>query len=272
MNKLSNLKGIYLAWFSKDFYSQVVHKWHGLGLQFLMGILVIGWSIVALKVQYEVVTYTDGFVIPIFKQMPELNLDDGKLKMLPESPAVVKNPKTGEPIITIDLRDQAKPPPKDVEGLFFIKNKEIIQVNGFRESYTLRGNWKKPLVSKENFKVLESIKQYSGITFFVTFFIAAAILATVQVFIYGLIGFASSSMLHRPLTYLQAGRIATIALLPQITLDFAQRLSPLKIPFWLPVSIVLTIIYLYFGIKAVSPTVNREISSGDVNISTNGNS
>ena len=272
MKVLANLKGLYLAWFSKDFYSQVVHKWHGLGLQFLMGVLVIGWAVVAVKVQYEVVSYIDGFIIPIFKQMPELNLSDGKLTMNRESPVVVKNPKTGKAIVTIDLSENAKQPPKEVEGLFFIKNKEIIQVNGARRTYTLKGDWKTPLISKENLAVLERLKQYSGITYFVIFFIAAALFATIQVFVYGLIGFASSSMLHRPLTYLQSGRIATIALLPQITLDFAQRLTPLKIPFWLPFSIVLTIVYLYFGIKAVSPTVNRETSPDHVNISTNGNS
>ena len=237
-----------------------------------MILLLTGWAIVSLKFQYEIVHYIDGFLAPVLRQVPVIDLKEGKLSSGNKPKVVVDNPRTGKPIIVIDLKGETALPRRDEDGLFLIGNKEIVQVGGKRKVYNFRGEWQTPFVSERYLDSLDSVKRYGGIAFFCLFFLASALVATIEVFFFGLIGFASSSMLHRPLTFLQSGRIAAIALIPQITLDFIQRLTPLKIPFWLPASILLTIAYLIFGIKAVSPTVNREPLLDGVEISTNDHS
>lgn len=280
MKKFPQWKGIYLAWYSKDFYSDVVLNWRGLAIGYVAIFLLCLWVPVAVKLQFEVDRYANQFLFPIIDQIPDLNLKEDRLRMKEKSPYVIENPKSGKPIMIFDLREDAPRPDKSLNGVFFIGNKEIFQYEGKSTEFELSGDWQEKLVPDSLKNALDNIRQYAGITFFLTFAFYSLIAVLAQIFVFGFIGFISAGLLKRALTYPQTGRIAAIALIPQITLDVAQRLFSFQFPLWIPLALLLTLGYLIYGIKSVSVTFNRPtvdpdrelIEAEDVEFSTNSDS
>ena len=269
MKKYPPWKGIYLAWFSRDFYRDVVKNWHGLGLKYLMITMACFWLLLSLRLQTEVNRFADDFFLPVIRQVPELVLKDDRLKMKVRSPYEVLDPRSGKPIMIFDIREDAPEPPSELDGIFYIGNKQILHYQGHRSEFELKGSWKKPLVTESLIKSLEDFRNWSGTVVFSVFYTATLFLVTLQVFIYGLLGFALSGVLKRPLSFSQTGRVAAAALLPVLTLEFGQRMLGLFFPMWTVASILLAIIYLVFGIRSSSITFNRpelspELSGSDL--------
>lgn len=256
----SPLKGVYLSWFSRDFYNEVAQSWQGVGFRFLMVVLGLYSLIIAAVFQFHLSAYLDDFIVPVFRQAPQLNLDQGKLSMDRRSPYVVEDPRykgKGKPFMIFDLREDAPLPDPDLNGMFFIRDKELLQFGGRRETIDLSGNWKTPLFPQDSLKSLGQIKVWSGSAVFLVLFSTSFFFIAIQVFLYGLLAFVLSGLLRRPLQFVQAARLSTVALLPVITLDFLQRLTGLFLPLWTLVSVLLTIGYLAFAIRSISVTLNR---------------
>ncbi len=250
-------KGIYLSWFCRDFYHDVVKNWHGLGLKYLMVVLACFWLMLSIRLQVEVVNFTDGFLLPVLRQVPELILTEDRLTMNVSSPHEVKDPRTGKTLLIFDTRADAQEPPLDLDGIFYIGDKQILHYHGQKSEFELKGSWKKPLITAEMLKGLEEAKDWSGTIVFSVFYLATLFFVTLQVFLYGLVGFALSGVLRRPLSYSQAGRVAAIALLPVLTLEFLQRITGVFLPLWTMVSVFLAIGYVIFGIRSTSIKLNR---------------
>lgn len=128
------------------------------------------------------------------------------------------------------------------------------------KEFDLSGEWKNKLITDSVMETLENAKVYSGLIFFLTYYLASLSLIIVGIFVFGFIGFICAGAFKRALSYSQTGRIAAIALMPQMFLDIAQRLFAFQIPLWVPISLVLTLGYMIFGMKAVSVTFNRPTS------------
>ena len=256
----SPLKGFYLCWFSRDFYNEVAHNWQGVAFRFLMVVLGLFSGIVALSFQFQVDEYLNGFIIPIIQKAPELNLEEGKLSMDRQSPYIIEDPRSkGEhkPIMIFDLAEDAPMPDSNLDGMFFIRDKEVLQYGGQRQIVDLNGTWKTPLFPKDFLKSLGQIKVWSGTAVFLALFTASFLVISIQVFLYGLLAYVLSGLLRRPLQFVQAARLATVALLPVITMDFLQRITGVFVPLWTMVSVLMTIAYLTFAIRSISVTLNR---------------
>ena len=260
LRKAQQWRGIYLAWFSRDFYSQVVLFWRGLALSYLMALLIAGWALTSIKLHLEVTSYMDNFLMATLKKCPDAILKDGRIQMKEKSPFIVNNPKTVKPIFIFDSRLDAPLPDRSLEGVFFVGKKEVIQAGSKRKVFDLTGSWKTSFMPESVMLVLATIRNYTAIVFFFVFLVISSLTTTLQVLFYGLLGFALSGILRRPLTYSQTARVAAIALIPQILLDFAQRILSVGIPFWIPVSALLTTVYLIYGIKASSVRINRGLN------------
>lgn len=228
-----------------------------MGLKYLMVVLACFWLMLSIRLQVEVVNFSDGFLLPVLRQVPELILTEDRLTMNVPSPHEVKDPRTGKTLLIFDTRADAQEPSLDLDGIFYIGDKQILHYHGQKSEFELKGSWKKPLITAEMLKSLEEAKDWSGIIVFSVFYLATLFFVTLQVFLYGLVGFAMSGVLRRPLSFSQAGRVAAIALLPVLTLEFLQRITGVFLPLWTMVSVFLAIGYVIFGIRSTSIKLNR---------------
>ena len=77
-----------------------------------------------------------------------------------------------------------------------------------------------------------------------------------QVVVYGLIGLLIARIIKSDLPFHAATNIAVMAVTPALILDQTLNLMDARLPAWALVSFVITLGYLYFGLKAAaaSPT------------------
>lgn len=95
-------QAIFLSFYSADLYVDVRHRWRGVGALYLLllsAILTLPWSI---KLLYEQAEYYQHVLLPAFKKLPTLKIENGTVQFDKPEPYMINDPKTGKPLIIID--------------------------------------------------------------------------------------------------------------------------------------------------------------------------
>jgi|GEM_PF-1270488 Protein of unknown function (DUF1189). len=260
--KFSPWRSVYLAFYSPKIYIDAARSWKGLGFQYLVLLLVCLWTITALNVQYIVGTYLDAYLIPLLEQIPELMITNGVMRMKSDKDVVyVKDPRDGRILITFDLRpelvDTSKEGLSEVkepeqEGIYVYPRKAYYKSKSQFQLVEFSSSWESPYQPASFLPYLTRFKNWIGVVVLAIFWLASFVLCAIQALIYGLIGKLIALMNKCPLTYQQIVRISVVALTPVLILDTLQKLIGMGLPAWTLLSIVVAIVYVYFGVKANS--------------------
>lgn len=261
--KFSPWRAVYLSFYSPDIYIDAARSWKGLGFQYLVLLLVLLWTVTALNVHFLVASYMDGYLIPLVKQIPELMITNGVMRMKSDKDVVyVKDPRDGRILITFDLRPElvaessgtgntvAKEPEQD--GIYVFPRKMYFKSKGQLQPIDFQSSWESPYTPANFVPYLARFKDVVAPVVLSMFWLASFVLCAIQALLYGLIGKLMALMNKCPLTYQQIVRISVVALTPVLLLDTAQKLVRTGMPAWTLFSIILVIAYIYFGVRANS--------------------
>jgi hypothetical protein len=97
---------------------------------------------------------------------------------------------------------------------------------------------------------MATAKQWMIPVFYPVGLLFSFIFRAIQILVYALIGMAFASMLKVQLSYSTLMRLTAIALTPVLILDLILEFSPLKVPFWTILGIIVGLGYLMFAINA----------------------
>ena len=251
MKKYSLLHAPILSFFSKDLYKDVGQNWKGIAVLYLLLLLAFCWIAQTWVINIKVSEFIANETPPFIEQIPEITITDGNVSINEPEPYFIYDPGTQEIIAIIDTTGEYDSLDNTEAYLLLTKNKFI-----GKESETETRIY--DLSQIDNFfldqatinKIVSIFESYFPFVFYVFAVIFSFIFRLVLVLIYGVIGLLFCRFANVRLDYQTLMRLAVIASTPVIILDTVLEVSNITIPlFWL-ICFVITMSYLYFGVRA----------------------
>lgn len=251
MKKYSLLHAPFLSFFSKDLYKDVGQNWKGIATLYLLLLVAFCWIFQTWTINMKVSEFIANETPPFIEQIPEITITGGNVSINEPEPYFIYDPGTQEIIAIIDTTGEYDSLDNTEAYLLLTQNKLI-----GKESETETRVY--DLSQIDNFfldqaivnKFVSIFKAYFPFVFYIFAVIFSFIFRLVLVLLYGVIGLLFCKIANVKLAYQTLMRLAVIASTPVIILDTVLEVSNITIPlFWL-ICFVITMFYLYFGVRA----------------------
>ncbi len=263
MKKYSGLHALYMSFFSKDLYRDVVHGWKGIAFLYLFLLIMSSWFLISLKVYMVMNDAINGPVKKILDKLPAVTIHDGELKIDKPSPYVLSlnSNDTMDP----NLRKQNLELPiavfdattDDVKGheevpFLITKHNFLIQSKDGKAQQIELKQFGEVLYNRDSYmQIAETVKIWVPIIVFLVFGPLSFIVCGILVLILGAIGMAVAGGSNIKLTYGEAVRVASVAFTPAVFLDTVVKLLPVpQSPIWPLIGFFAAMGYTIFGIMA----------------------
>ena len=102
MRRFGRIQGLVLALGLPSFYHDVARNWGGIGFLYLMLLFTLTWIPVLAKWQISFGHIVQEKFPEALKDVPEINLQGGKVNSPVEQPLTIVDPQTGQPIFILD--------------------------------------------------------------------------------------------------------------------------------------------------------------------------
>ncbi|HEV7397797.1 MAG TPA: DUF1189 family protein [Pyrinomonadaceae bacterium] len=255
MKRYSYYHGPFLSFFSKEFYRDVGQNWKGIGYLYMAILLAILWipSIIAIDSSFR--TFAEKDAGAFTKQLPKITIKNGQVSTDVETPYFIKDPKNNSTVGIIDLTGQYRSLDDTEAHMLLTKNKLIMKGDhNDTKIYDLTPVQDFYVDSARVDGWLTTARQWMIPIFYPLGLLSSFIFRAIQILVYALIGMAFASMLKVQLSYPVLMRLAAVALTPVLVLDIILEFSPVKIPFWTILGIIVGLGYLMFAINANAST------------------
>ncbi len=253
VSKLAPWKAIYKSWYSPEIYREAAHVWRGLGYKYLVGVLVALWALAAIHVHVLFNDLVEGFLKPVLKEMPVMEIKDGFMTIdQPYQFHEVKDPRSGKVLVTFDLSAHPADPALDKDGIFLQAKRVIFHYDGKERVYDFTQVKETTYTWRYYIDGLEVVRNWLGVVVLGAFWLFSFLTCAIQVLIYGLVGKVFAVFNKCRLTYPQLVRISAVAITPSLIIDTCQKLICTGLPAWTAVSVVVSLFFLLFGVRANS--------------------
>jgi uncharacterized protein DUF1189 len=249
--RYSLLHPLFMAFFSKSLYRDVGQTWKGHGLVFLFSAVALCTIPFVLLFQSDMAALLNQEAPKIVTQMPSLRITKGKVSIDRREPYIVKDDKSGNPLIIFDTTGQisslagSKAVMLVSEKAVLVKNSEgqtrtidLSEIDSFYFDRRLLYEWIDELEKSFVFILYPCAVFF----FFIFRLLEAASFAAV------------AYLLRKPsgpsLDYGAYMRLAAIALTPTMAIGALLNVVRIVIPFWWLTSLPLTAGYLIFAVRA----------------------
>jgi uncharacterized protein DUF1189 len=91
-----------MSFYSPDLYRDVGRNWTGIGLTYLLGVLLLCWLPSWIKMHVDVGTFFDEVYPAIVQQVPPIQFANGEAVVEGPQPCLIREPKSGQLIAFID--------------------------------------------------------------------------------------------------------------------------------------------------------------------------
>lgn len=258
MKLLSVLKALPCSFFSRALYRQVTTDWRGIGLGYLLLLVILTWLPHTYISNTAVIDYVDSTVTPILNQLPVIDVVEGRIITEKNQPYTIINPQTLEPILIIDTSGRFTSL-KYTAALALLTH-DTLQYRTAKGKTEVESLEKDPFNyhfdPKEIRKYLSILKDYFWLVYFGIGMLCLFILRFIQT----LLGFFLALMITNAkqihLANKAVMRLTAVALTPYIVLATVVELLAIQFPLQGLVKILIAIGYIYFAVNANS-TANK---------------
>jgi hypothetical protein len=242
-----------LSFFSKNMYRYMASDWKGTGFAYLLLLLIICWIITLIKVHVQVGNFIDNEASQIISQVPVITIAGGDASIKESQPYYIKDPDTGKDLIIIDTTGKITSLDNS-EALALIKKTEVVFKKDEFETRT---------ISFEKFgdftldqallnKIANIVKKSLAAVFFLFAVLGSFVFRIVQALIYGAIGMLFALINKSKMPYVTLLRLAVVAVTPCIIIKTLLNVFGVTIPYVRLLYFLITIGYLFFGVRSVS--------------------
>ena len=251
MKKYSLLHAPILSFFSQDLYEDVGQNWKGIAALYLVLLLafclIFQTWVINTKVSAFIATETPPFI----EQIPEITIQDGTVSINEPEPYFIYNPGTQDIIAIIDTTGEYDSLNNTEAYLLLTKDKFIGKESETETRVYDLSQIDHFFLDQAKINTFVGIfESYFPFVFYVLAVIFSYIFRLVLVLIYGAIGLLFCKIANVRLDYQTLIRLAVIASTPVIILDTVLEVSNITIPFFWLICFVITMFYLYFGVRA----------------------
>ncbi|HIJ60201.1 MAG TPA: DUF1189 family protein [Nitrospirae bacterium] len=251
--KFSIFHAPFLSFFSSELYRDVAYRWKGLGIAYLCFITLFFVVPEVIKIQKDLNNYINEVSPNIIRQFPVLEIKEGVLSINASSPYKIYYKQEKKPLIIIDTT-KAYNSPKDAKVLIYINERSVF-FKKTEDDYTSIdfSKFDDMVITHETLtQYVQAIKQ-SFIFFFSPFiYLFALMYFVIQVIFCASVGLLIAKKTCPELNFTQLMRLSSIAFTPPLFLVIVHSILNIEFTYSGPVSLLFTICYLYFGLRAVS--------------------
>jgi hypothetical protein len=251
-------RGLYLCFYSKEFYRDVAQRWRGSAFLFLLLVVALYCIPLSLTLDSANKRLLNTSGEDIIEQMPVMTFKQGRLSTDKKQPYIVYLPGSGaprsHPLFIFDNTGKYTTDNLDKNQILITDKMFVMreQNGGYRSvPFDTIPN---AVVTHETLEGLaDKIRHwFLPFVFFISI-IAVFLFRFIQVLIYGLIGLIFNSITGAYLEYSQLVRIAIMAVTPVILIDTLLLLVAPHVS-WGLIGFLAAMGYLYFGVRS-----NREL-------------
>jgi hypothetical protein len=261
MNLPARFKTIPLSLYSAGAYRDVATKWKGIGLLYLMLLLALCWLPSAARWYVGLQRFALNEGTAIAQQIPAVTIENGIMRVDPPGRHVLRDPEskgaTNETLVIID--DTIDNVPQEVDGAeaIVLTRREFGMIRpsrGERRTWALTPAVDMKVDATDVQSFFSGLKNWLPVIGYVICLAGSLGMRTLQGLVYGGIGMLLASQAGATLDYRASVRLAFVAMTPVILFRTLLWFGPWE-PSWYirwPIGIVITLAYLYFGIRALT--------------------
>src|SRR6516164_9694375 len=127
MKQYTGWQALYMSFYSGDLYRDVANNWQGVGYLYLLLVICLTVLFMCVQVQVVAVPKAQDVIDSIINQAPSIKIDKGKLSIDKPSPFIIKEPKSGQTLITFDTSDKPMTLAES-KSIILVTSKQIISL------------------------------------------------------------------------------------------------------------------------------------------------
>ncbi|MFA6291054.1 MAG: DUF1189 family protein [Victivallales bacterium] len=239
------------SFFSTALYRDVCRNWRGTCLLYLFLLLTLCWIPYVVKLHLGLSNFVLNEAPKVVSQLPKMTVNKGELTVDATQPYNIADPVTGKILVIIDTTGKTAGLEGDDVVCLVKKNEVIIRKSKYeRRSFDLKPVDHFYLDKDRVTRWLEIFRKYFAICLFPLALGMSFTFRIFQMLIYACIGLLFASMCNSKISYLPLLRLSVVAVTPCIIIRTVFDLSGIHIPFAGLLSLIMTMVYLYIGVKA----------------------
>jgi hypothetical protein len=258
MRRYNIFQAIYMSFYSKDLYRDVVSNWGGMAFLYLL--LIVALSCIGAVYQAQVginFVYLQNSA-PIVAQTPVVTIKSGVLSTPENRPYFIRS--SDNQIIAIIDTSGKYTELAQAQGGALITAKQMMIPNDNNPNsmkvYTYPATFNAVIDPSTINAHIQDYIGYSWIVLFILFVIGAYIYRVIQSLIYALIGKLICAYVKTSLAYEKLILISLVAITPALILCTILEFCWVFIPHRLLLYFIITLVYLTFGIIANKPSTD----------------
>jgi hypothetical protein len=253
MQTFAPWQAIYLSFYSKEFYRQVVNNWKGVAFLYLALMCVVSVTISAIGFYVSLIGLQHGVIGDLVKKLPEITIKDGTMKIDKPSPYMVDitppNASTSLPVVMFDATtDEPKISPDPPSPPFVLTKHNMYIGSGAQATQYEWKQFEGTHWTQDTYhKCVDMITTFLPLAVLVIGSPFTFIWCAIGASILGAIGMAIAGIANVKLTYGELVRLAVAGMTPGLILE---PLLKLVSPYLALLGFFLTIGFLVFGVLA----------------------
>lgn len=255
LRRYSIVNALYMSFYSKPLYRDVARNWKGLCLTYLFALLALSVIPGVMELQTNLTTFFNTEAPRFVKQLPTITITDGKASITKPQPYYIKDEKTGKPVAIIDTTGKIKSLKGSPASLLITRTSVIVKMDA-DETRTFDLSDIKSLVVDRRavYDWMDSFQDWSAFIFYPIALVFSFLYHLVEMIFYAAVGLMFARSLQANLRFRAVVRLAVIAMTPSVVLGVLIAVAGLSVPYWWYVSLVISVAYVYFAVRANSGT------------------
>ena len=241
----------YMSFYSKPFYRDVAQHWRGVAFLYLIILVAMLSLLASAEIQYRMTGYIERYGQAFIDQLPKVTIRNGRTAIDQPVPYTITDPESGQPVVIIDTTGKTQSLAGSPALILLTQDKLMVRKN-LREIRTF------DLSEIDAFQIdrqsaqawMDLMHSWSAVIVFPFLLAGNLIYRLLQVLVYSAIGMLMAKTQKISLTYQALISIAIMAITPVILLDLVVPLTGISPGFWGFLAVMLSVGFLYFGIRA----------------------
>jgi hypothetical protein len=238
-----------MSFFSKDLYRDVSANWKGYSFAYLFSLLAICLIPGVLSIHAELSSFLSEQAPKIISQMPTITISKGLASVDRPQPYVIKDEKTGSPVIILDTTGQITTLKETKASVLLTRNAIIFRSDGEERTLDLTGLDDMTINRVKLYEMIDSLDSWFAVLLYPIALLFSFAYHVLQVLVYAGVGLMYAKSLKAPLEYANLIRLSTVAITPAVLIGAMLVLGGLSIPAWWVFSFLFSLGYLFFGVK-----------------------
>ncbi len=252
-----------MSFFSGAFYRHACLNWKGTGFAYLLLLLAICWIPPMIQLQLGLSNFVVNEAPKMVSQVPEIIIVDGEAFIEENQPYYIKDPETGKILVVIDTTGEITSLAETDAVVLVTDTQATFKKSEFENRSFSFSEIKELTLNQEMITGWLNVMRRFAVPVLYPLTVAVSFaFRIVQLLIYAVIGMLFASLCKSERTYESLIRLSVVAVTPCIIINTILGVMGVAIPLAGLWYFLITMGYLFFGVKAAAREEGQDGGSG----------